>query len=66
LLFLLGRVFEQLNSREFLSELIRNREAAKKFIIDFEIEMKGQNKERTSLDQLGKMAYNSASLDNTR
>jgi len=66
LLFLLGRLFEKLNSRELFSELIRNHEAAKKYIIDFEIEMKDQNKDRFTLEQLGKMTYNSASLDNAR
>lgn len=66
MLFLVGRLFEQLNSRELFSELIRNREAAKKYIIDFEIEMKDQNKKRITLDQHGKMTYNSASLDNGR
>ena len=66
MLYLVGRIFEQLNSRELFSELIRNHEAAKKYIIDFEIEMKDQNKERVTLEQLGKMTYNSASLDNAR
>jgi hypothetical protein len=35
LLFLIGRLFEQLNSRELFNDLIRNREASKNYIIDF-------------------------------
>lgn len=50
LLFLVGRLFEQLNSRELFSELIRNREAAKKYIIDFEIEMKGKKGGKLTLE----------------
>ena len=37
LLFLLSQVIKQLSSGQFLNEVIRNHEASRKFIIDFQI-----------------------------
>ena len=51
LLFMLQQIIKQLSSGIFLNELIRNREATKKFIIDFHIKIAATDKYNQSMGE---------------